>query len=106
MKLKNFNWSVFLLTTIILCVLLIPSSFAILAEDDGTLRADDAFMNFFVTLFYVLRFPINTLALTIIPQGGQLTFFGGLLVNCMIYGLLTERIVSVFRGIFLKSKAG
>ncbi|HOH84727.1 MAG TPA: hypothetical protein PLI16_08965 [Bacteroidales bacterium] len=106
MKLKNFNWSVFLLTTIILCVLLIPSSFAALAEDEGTLSADDTFMSFFVGLFYILRFPTHTLVLTSLSLGGPLVFWGGLLVNCMIYGLLTERIVSVFRGIFWKNKSG
>lgn len=97
MKLKNFNTSVFLITTTIVGLLLIPSFFAAFAEDEGTLKPDDAFMNFFARLFYVLRFPTHTLLWPIISGAGPFLFIGGLLINCMFYGLLVERITSIFR---------
>jgi len=92
MKIKNFNISVFLFVTIIVGLLMFPSLFAAFAEDEGTLRSDDTFMNFFSQLFYALRFPTHTLLWPIITLGGPLSFFSGLFINCMFYGLLTERL--------------
>ncbi len=92
MKVKNFNTTVFLITTIIVGLLLIPSFLAAFGEDEGTLRLDDTFWNFFARLFDVIRFPTHTLLWPIITAGGPLTFFGGLTINCMFYGLAVERI--------------
>ncbi len=89
--------SLFLIGTIVFGLLLIPSFLAAWAEDEGTLRPDDAFWNFFAKLFYVIRFPTHTLLWPIIAAGGPLTFFGGLFVNCMFYGMVLERIASLFR---------
>jgi hypothetical protein len=97
MKIKNFNITVFLITTIIVGLLLIPSFLAAFGEDEGTLRPDDTFWNFFARLFYVIRFPTHTLLWPIITAGGPFTFFGGLFINCMFYGLIVERIISLFR---------
>lgn len=103
MKIKKFNITVFLMVTIIVGVLLFPSLFAAFAEDEGTLRSDDTFLNFFARLFYILRFPTHTLLWPIISLGGPLTFFAGLFVNCMFYGLVAERITSLFRKNKVKS---
>lgn len=94
---KNFNMTVFIMTTIIVGLLLIPSFLAAFGEDEGTLRPDDTFWNFFARLFYVIRFPTHTLLWPIITAGGPLTFFGGLFINCMFYGLVVERISLLFR---------
>ena len=103
MKIKNFNFSVFLIVTIIVGLLLFPSLFAAFAEDEGTLRSDDIFLNFFARLFYVLRFPTHTLLWPIITLGGPLAFFAGLFINCMFYGLVAERITLLFRKNKVKS---
>ena len=97
MKMKNFNITIFLISTIIVGLLLIPSFLAAFGVDEGTLRPDDTFWNFFARLFYVFRFPTHTLLWPIITKGGALTFFGGLFFNCLFYGLVIERIVSWFR---------
>ena len=97
MKMKNFNMTVFLMTTILFGVLLIPSLFFAFGLDEGTLRPEDTVGNFFARLFYVIRFPAHTLLWPIINAGGPLTFFGGLFINCMFYGLVVERITSLFR---------
>ncbi|WP_316768244.1 hypothetical protein [Pedobacter frigiditerrae] len=89
--------TVFLITTILVGLLLIPSFLAAFGEDEGTLRPDDTFWNFFALLFHIIRFPTHTLLWPIITSGGPLTFFGGLFINCMFYGLVVERITSLFR---------
>jgi hypothetical protein len=94
MKMKNFNMTFFLIATIIVGLLVIPSFLAAFGEDEGTLRSDDTFWNFFARLFYVFRFPTHTLLWPIITKGGALTFFGGLFINCMFYGLVIERMTS------------
>jgi hypothetical protein len=92
---KNFSKSTFTISTIIFGLLLIPSFLAAFGEDEGTLPAD-SFWIIFAKLFYVLRFPTHTLFWTLICKGGGTIFFGGLLVNCLFYGLLTERLFSIF----------
>ncbi|NBV91249.1 MAG: hypothetical protein EBR91_03670 [Flavobacteriia bacterium] len=97
MKMKNFNTTIFLITTIMFGLLFIPSFLAAFGEDEGTLRPGDTFWNFFARLFQVIRFPTHTLLWSIITAGGPLTFFGGLFINCMFYGLVVERITLLFR---------
>ena len=97
MKMKNFNTTIFLITTIMFGLLFIPSFLAAFVEDEGTLRPGDTFWNFFARLFQVIRFPTHTLLWPIITAGGPLTFFGGLFINCMFYGLVVERITFLFR---------
>lgn len=96
MKVKNFNVSVFFIVTIFVGILLFPSLFAVFAEDEGMLKPDDIFLNFLARFFYVLRFPTHTLLWPLISLGGPLAFFSGLIINCMFYGLVAERITSLF----------
>jgi len=97
MKIKNFNFSVFVMGVILFGLLLIPCFFAAYGKDEGILISDGSFWNFFASLFYVLRFPTHTLLWPIITKGGPFTFFGGLFVNCMFYGLLIERFILILR---------
>jgi hypothetical protein len=92
---KNFSKSTFTIATIVFGLLLIPSFLAAFGEDEGTLPADSLWI-IFAKLFYVLRFPTHTLLWTLISKGGAIIFFGGLLLNCLFYGLLTERLFSLF----------
>lgn len=94
---KNFNTTIFLLTTIIMGLLIIPSFKAAFAEDEGTLNPKNTFWSLFARLYYIIRFPTHTLLSPIISAGGIITFFGGLFINCVFYGLVVEIIVSVFR---------
>lgn len=101
MKLKNFNWTIFLISVLVVGLLVIPSFFAAFAEDEGTLNPDYKIWNFFAKLFYILRFPTHTLLWSALSEGGPLTYLGGLFVNCMFYGLLIERLATL-----LKQKKG
>lgn len=93
---KNFSKSTFAISTIIFGLLLIPSFLAAFGEDEGTLQAG-SFWIIFARLFYVLRFPTHTLLWALISKGGATFFLGGLLLNCLFYGLLTERLFSLFK---------
>ena len=89
---KNINKQIVYISAIMCGVLLIPSFLAAWEEDEGTLGTN-IILTTFAKLFYVLRFPTHTLLWPLIPKGGALMFFGGLLINCLFYGLLTERII-------------
>ena len=88
---------VFLITTFIVGLLLIPSFFAAFVEDEGNLRPGDTFWIFFAQLFDAIRFPTHTLLWPIISAAGPFIFFGGLFINCMFYGLVVERITLLLR---------
>jgi hypothetical protein len=96
MRIQNFNRQTFINTTIIVGLLLIPSFLAAWGEDEGTLGTN-IFWVAFAKLFYVLRFPTHTLLWTIFSNGGATIYFVGLIINCIFYGLLMERLISLFK---------
>ena len=93
---KKFSKSTFIISTIAFGLLLVPSFLAAFGEDEGTLGTNIIWVTF-AKLFYVLRFPTHTLLWTLICKGGATIYFSGLLINCMFYGLLTERLISLFK---------
>jgi hypothetical protein len=78
--------------------LLVPSFIAAGAEDEGTLGTNLIWV-VFAKLFYVLRFPTHTLLWTFFSSAGASIYFSGFIINCLFYGLITERIIS-----FVKQK--
>ena len=93
---KNVNWFTVIIATIAVGILLIPSFMAAWAEDEGTL-GNGWFGLMFARLFDVLRFPTHVLFWPAIVDGGGALYFGTLLVNCIVYGLVIERVLSCFR---------
>jgi hypothetical protein len=93
---KPFNKTNFIILTIVFGLLLIPSFLAAFGEDEGTLP-ESSFWILFARLFYILRFPTHTLLWSIFSNGGAAVFFGGLIINCCFYGLVTERLISFFK---------
>lgn len=77
-------------------LLLIPSFLGAWAEDEGTLGTNIIWVSF-AKLFYILRFPTHTLLWTIISEFGATIYFLGLFINCIFYGFLTERTISIFK---------
>lgn len=85
-----------MVATIFFGMLLVPSFFAAWAQDVG--RQDTNLMSrAFTGFFNILRFPTHTLFWSVIVKGGALLFFPGLLINCLFYGLLTERLYSIIK---------
>ncbi len=74
-------------------LLLIPAFIAAFAQDEDTLP-DNLLWQSLATLFSILRFPTHTLLWGVVCAGGATFFFGGLLVNCLFYGLLCERLIA------------
>ena len=93
---KTLNIKLIFLFSAIIILLIIPSFLAAFANDEGTL-GNNPFWLFFADLFYVLRFPTHTLFWTIIVQGGPITYYGGLILNSIFYGLLIERFVFLIK---------
>lgn len=93
---KNLSRSTFIISTIVFGLLVVPSFLAACAEDEGTLGTNIIWLTF-AKLFIVLRFPTHTLLLTIITSGGAKFYFVGLFINCLFYGLLTERLFSLIK---------
>jgi hypothetical protein len=96
---QNINRQILYWTSVLIFILIIPSFFAAWGADEGTLGNNPIWI-FFSELFSILRFPTHTLFWWIIGIGGPFTFFGGLILNSMFYGLLIERLVY-----FLKRKS-
>ncbi len=91
---KNFSEATFVIATTFVGLLLVPSFITAAAEDEGTL-GPNIFLRTFAKLFYVLRFPTHSLLWNIFSDGTAI-YFAGLLINCVFYGLIFERIVFLF----------
>lgn len=92
---KNFNKQTFIVSTVLVGLLLIPCFFAAWGDDEGTLGNNIIWVTL-SKLFYILRFPTHTLFWKLFSINGIL-FFAGLIINCMFYGLIIERIVFLFK---------
>jgi hypothetical protein len=77
-------------------LLFVPSFAAAWAQYEGTLGSN-LLGQAFVAIFYILRFPTHTLFWSFIANGGVFMLFSGIFINCMFYGVITERIFSIFK---------
>ncbi len=100
---KNFNKKIFLIATIVFAVLLIPSILAIMGEEEGTLGKSFVWSTF-AKLFHILRFPTHTLFWSLIAESYAIVYFIGLMINCMIYGLITERLLFILKRLINQKK--
>jgi hypothetical protein len=91
---KPFNPAIFLLSTMVYLLLLFPSFICAGSKDEG-MMSPDSFLNIFAWLFYLLRFPTHTLFWSTFSGDSQLFFFG-LFLNCFFWGIVTERVFSIF----------
>jgi hypothetical protein len=95
-RMKPFNKTIFKKAIIIFFVLLVPSFLAAWGRDEGTLP-ESSYWYYFARLFDVLRFPTHTLMWSVFSNLGALGFFGGMLLNSCFYGLIIERLFSLFK---------
>jgi len=86
-----------LIASFISGLFLVPSFLCAFAQEEGTL-SNNIITLFFAKLFYILRFPTHTLFFSIFSKG-TILFFGGLVMNCLFYGFITERIIYVYKRI-------
>jgi len=95
---KNFNKRTFIIATTTFGMLLIQSFLTAWAEDEGALGTNIIWVSF-AKLFYILRFPTHTLLWKLFSNSGATIYFLGLIINCLFYGFITERLF-----IFLKHR--
>jgi len=87
---KRFNSKLFLVCSILLAVVAFMSFSAAFARDEGN-AGHGTISNFLADLFNVMRFPVNFLFKKMTRN--PLYFSVGLIINCMLYSLLLERII-------------
>lgn len=97
LKLTQFNRTIFFVTFLVTQLLLIPSFIGAFSLDEGTLDPGDTVFHFFAGLFEVLRFPTHTIFGSLIFFAGPYSFYGGLLLNGLFYGLVVERFTFLLR---------
>ena len=97
---KNFNKQTFIISTVLTGFLLVPCFYAAWGDDEETLGSNIILLTL-SKLFYIFRFPTHTIFWKFFSFNTGL-FIVGLILNCMIYGLLLERTISIFK--FKKSK--
>ncbi len=93
---KKINKKILLNATGVFVLVLIPSFIAAGTEDEGTMGTNITWVSF-VHVFNILRFPTHTLFAPYILRGGFLAYVFGLLINCLFYGLLTERLFAFMK---------
>ena len=93
---KKFNNHIFLVSTILFGFLSIPIFLASGAADEGTIGTN-LFWIFFSKLSFLIEFPIFTILGTLVNKMNTLEIILLILCNVMFYGLVIERIVSVFK---------
>jgi len=96
LKFEKFKISAFLIATIIFVVLTFIMLIAAGAVDEGTEGKGIRGMLMLILskLFYIFRFPTHTFLFDFM-KGSR--FFIGLFINCLFYGLLTERLIWFFK---------
>jgi hypothetical protein len=95
-RIPNFNRTIFILFIGILTLLTFVTLIAAAAEEEGT-NGDSQIGFLLARIFYVLRFPTHTLLGPIVGIGGFLTFFAGLIINCIFWALIIERLIYILR---------
>jgi len=95
---RKFKIHTFIKATIMCSVLTFITLVGAAAVDEGTSGTGIFYVAALVLskLFYVFRFPTHTFLFNL--MNGSM-FFIGLFINCILYGFLTERLIS-----FLKNR--
>lgn len=90
----SLNIRVLIKATIALIIFTIICFFAAFADDEGT-TGGNMIIGALSGIFNVLRFPVHTLLGDLVQNPTM--YFGGLLINCMFYGFLIERLIKLMR---------
>ena len=93
---KKFSLRIFLISTVLVGVLVFGSFLAAFSEVGGTQKSS-IFLSFFAKTIHVFGFPVITAFSRMDIELGYPLFFAALIINSLLYGLLTERIISLIR---------
>jgi hypothetical protein len=87
---RRINISVVLGSSIVIGVATVVSFWFAFGKDEGQLGTGYV-ENFIADSFYVFRFPTHVIFWELLNSSAILYFFG-LILNCLFYGLLIERV--------------
>lgn len=93
---KNFNRKVFITASMVAGLLVVISLFSTLETQSGK-SGSNTMTDILSGLFLVLRFPAHTL-MGDAAESNALLFSGGLVFNCLFYGLVYERSAAFIKG--------
>jgi hypothetical protein len=91
----KFNFKIFRISAGLLSFLTLISVYGAAAVDEGS---QGKMVNILNSLFLVLRFPTHPLFWDFIIHG-KLNFFGGLIINVILYSFAIERLFYLYRKI-------
>jgi hypothetical protein len=94
MRIKEFKPNTFTIWVIIYGFITFVTLCAAFAEDEGIIGTSLVLL-ILAKLFYLFRFPTHPLLWSIMAKSGSfepVMFFGGLILNCLFYAFLTERL--------------
>ena len=100
MKISKFNFITFFISIIICAGFTFATLIAAAARDEGT-GGDGIVERVLEKLFYIFRFPTHTLFFQFM---NGIMFFAGLIVNCLFYGFVIERVVALYK--YIKQFSG
>ena len=94
MTVDKFSWKVYLILTVILAVLGANSFLTVWAIDEGNIDGNHFIADLFVKTFYIFSFPITSIV--------NYHYFlrhvlESVILESMLYALILERIISVFK---------
>lgn len=92
---RQFSKLIFTIVTALLVILVFIAYWGAFAEDEGTLNGSTILI-LLSKVFNILRFPTHTLFWSLFSLNATL-YLLGLLINCMFYGLLIERLIHFYR---------
>ena len=92
---KHFKPQVFLYVFLFLAMLTAFGFVAVFGIEEGTLPPT-LFWRIGEKLFFILRFPTHTILEVFVLKGGWFVFTTGLLLNCLLYAFISERLYSLF----------
>ena len=95
-KMKKINKPAILAITILLLLITVTSFFAAWAEEESTIGNIPGWL-LFARMFSILRFPTHTLMWNIFSERGVLIYLLGLVINCLIYALAIERVITLIQ---------
>jgi len=93
---KKFSLRIFLISTVIVGILVFGSFIAAFSEVGGK-HDSGILLSWFAKTIYIFGFPVITLFSKLGFEPGYPLFFTALILNSLIYGLLTERIITLIR---------
>src|SRR4051812_26373508 len=89
MRSRSFNTNIFLIILLLLGISTIATYMAAASVDEGI---SGLLVSRLAKLFIILRFPTHTLFEDLFVNNGSFFFCTGLVINCMLYALVIERI--------------